>query len=218
MIILGQGEERTNSGNLKKNTTQTKDERKKKQANKSRAEELLKRFDLGGKERDVVGNKKMIKKVKEKSKLPKMTRYGKQNLAAGPGLHDAKNIILVEGRADVANLMKMGIDNTIALEGTNVPGSVIHLCKQREVTALLDGDRGGDAILKELLIKADIEYVARAPMGREIEHLNMVEVKQVIADQKPILLGEFVNEKMSLVTFLKKNHRLKYYEHKRKKS
>lgn len=218
MINLGQGEEQANSGTSKADVSKIKADRKKKQDNKSRAEELLKRFDLDPKKKGNAGNKKMIKKVKEKSKLPKMVRYGKQNLAAGPALQDSKNIILVEGRADVTNLIKMGIDNTIALEGTNIPGSVIQLCKNRQVTALLDGDRGGDAILKELLLKTDIEYVARAPTGREIEHLNMEEVKEVIANQKPILLGEFVNERMSLVTFLKKNHRLKYYERKMKKS
>src|SRR6266566_3531289 len=78
------------------------------------------------------------------------------------------DIIVVEGRADVILLMKVGIKNVIALNGTKVPETVIKLTKDREVTAFLDGDRAGDLILKELTQVAEIDYVARAPFGKEV--------------------------------------------------
>jgi DNA primase len=82
----------------------------------------------------------------------------------------------VEGRSDVLNLLKYGIKNTIAVEGVNVPKTVADLTKERAVAAFLDGDRGGDLILKELLQIGDIDYVTRAPRGQEVEYLNKDQV------------------------------------------
>jgi DNA primase len=193
----------------KSSNGKTKEERKKIKATKNRAEELLKRFELGDHKTD---SDKLISKVKKSSAIPKMIRFGRQNLPAGPAIHDSHDIILVEGRADVLNLLKMGIDNTVALQGTNIPQSVVQLCRNRTVTALLDGDRGGDAILKELLLRATIEFVARAPVGKEIEHLEMSDVMAALDNKKSVLQSEFVNEKISVTTFLKKNHRIKHYK------
>ncbi len=113
-----------------------------------------------------------------------ITEY--RGLPAGPAVVESDKIIVVEGRADVINLLKHGIRNVIALEGTSVPQTIIDLSKEKEVTVLLDGDRGGDLILKELLQKADIDYVARAPRGKEVEELTRKELYKCLREAVPV--------------------------------
>lgn len=115
---------------------------------------------------------RMIDEVKESIKVPEIIEFGEDNLPAGPNTPTSDAILIVEGRSDVLNLLKYGIKNTIAVEGVNVPNTVAELTKERTVTAFLDGDRGGDLILKELLQIGDIDYVTRAPRGQEVEYLN----------------------------------------------
>lgn len=119
---------------------------------------------------------RMIDEVKESIKVPEIIEYGEDNLPAGPNTPTSDAILIVEGRSDVLNLLKYGIKNTIAVEGVNVPKTVAELTKERTVTAFLDGDRGGDLILKELLQIGDIDYVTRAPRGQEVEYLNKDQV------------------------------------------
>jgi len=107
-------------------------------------------------------------------------------LSAGPNIDSAKDIIIVEGRADVINLMRCGIENVVALEGAKVPDTIIRLSKQKECTALLDGDRGGDLILKELLQVTDVKYIARAPPGKEIEECTSREIFAALQNKVPI--------------------------------
>jgi DNA primase len=118
----------------------------------------------------------VFKEVSDTLKIGKVDKYGPEELPAGPELQNAKEIILVEGRADIINLMRCGLQNTVALEGAKVPESIKKLCKEKEATALLDGDRGGDLILKELLQVTEAKYVARAPRGKEVEELNCKEI------------------------------------------
>jgi DNA primase len=113
-------------------------------------------------------------------KLGKVEKYGPEDLPAGPGLNEAKEIIVVEGRADIINLMRCGLNNTVALEGAKVPESIKKLTKEKEATALLDGDRGGDLILKELLQVTSIKFVGRAPRGKEIEECNCKEITDAL--------------------------------------
>ncbi len=112
-----------------------------------------------------------------------MEKYGPEELPAGPEFQNAKEIIVVEGRADIINLMRCGIANTIALEGAKVPETIKTVTKEKTTTALLDGDRGGDLILKELLQVTDIKFVGRAPRGKEIEELNCREIFQAIENK-----------------------------------
>ncbi|MEM3941823.1 MAG: DNA primase DnaG, partial [Candidatus Bathyarchaeia archaeon] len=128
----------------------------------------------------------IFKELAETLKVAKVEKYGPEELSAGPEVDSAKEIIIVEGRADVINLMRCGIKNVIALEGARVPETIKRLCKQKEATAFLDGDRGGDLILKELLQVADIKYVARAPRGREVEDLNCKEIFDALESRVPI--------------------------------
>lgn len=108
------------------------------------------------------------------------------NLPAGPNVLDSDAIIVVEGRADVLNLLRYGIKNAIAVEGTNVPQLVSELSKKKTVTAFTDGDRGGELIIKELLQVADVDYVARAPDGKGVEELTQKEIIKSLRSKVPI--------------------------------
>jgi len=106
--------------------------------------------------------------------------YGKEKLPAGPGVEESDEITVVEGRADVVNLLKYGFKNAIAINGSSVPETIKELSKKKTVTAFLDGDRGGDLNLRELLDTAEIDYVARAPDGKEVEELTKKEIHKAL--------------------------------------
>ena len=128
----------------------------------------------------------IFREVSEILRAARVQKYGPENLTAGPDIDSAKEIIIVEGRADVINLLKVGIQNVIALEGVKIPETIIRLTKEKEATAFLDGDRGGDLILKELLQVARIKYVARAPKGKEVEDLNAKEIETALKNRVPV--------------------------------
>lgn len=128
----------------------------------------------------------ILKEVSEVIRSGEVVSYGPQKLPAGPEVESSGTIIIVEGRADVINLLKCGIKNTVGLEGTKIPEAVIQLCRDRETTAFLDGDRAGDLILRELLQVAQPDYVARAPAGKEVEELTPKEVMKCLRDKVPV--------------------------------
>ena len=128
----------------------------------------------------------IFKELAETLKVAKVEKYGPEELSAGPEVDSAKEIIIVEGRADVVNLMRCGLHNVIALEGAKVPETIKRLCREKEATAFLDGDRGGDLILKELLQVTNVKYVARAPRGKEVEELNCKEIFEALAAKVPV--------------------------------
>ena len=128
----------------------------------------------------------VFKEVSDTLKMGKVEKYGADELPAGPELASAKEIIVVEGRADIINLMRCGLLNTVALEGAKVPESIKKLCKEKEATALLDGDRGGDLILKELQQVTDVKFVSRAPRGKEVEECNCKEIFEALEAKVPL--------------------------------
>ena len=128
----------------------------------------------------------VFKEVSETLKIGKVEKYGPEELPAGPGLDSAKEIIIVEGRADIINLMRCGLLNTVALEGAKVPESIKKLCREKEATAILDGDRGGDLILKELQQVTDVKFISRAPRGKEVEELNCKEIFDALEAKVPM--------------------------------
>ena len=128
----------------------------------------------------------IFRELAETLKVAKVEKYGPEELSAGPEIDTAKEIIVVEGRADVINLLRCGIPNVIAVEGAKIPETIIELCKSKEATAFLDGDRGGDLILKELLQVTNVKYVARAPTGREVEELNCREIFTALSNRVSI--------------------------------
>ncbi len=125
-------------------------------------------------------------KVTEAIKTPDVVSYGPEKLSAGPDVDAAKALIIVEGRADVGVLLRSGIKNVIACEGTKVPETLKKLTQTKEVTAFLDGDRGGDLILKGLLQVAKVDYVARAPNGVEVEKLTPRQVLKALNEKVPV--------------------------------
>jgi DNA primase len=129
---------------------------------------------------------KMIEEVKEAMRVHEISEYGDEKLPAGPSIHTSDAVIVVEGRSDVLNLLKYGIKNTVAVEGVSVPSSVADLTKNRTVTAFFDGDRGGELILKELIQVGEVDYVTRAPKGKEVEELEKEEVMIALRDKAPV--------------------------------
>ena len=124
----------------------------------------------------------MLKDVHEGG-LGKLTTFGKEKLPCSEGVFDSPWIILVEGRADIINLLRAGYDNALAIEGARIDESIKELCdKKDKVVAFLDGDRAGGFILKELksLVHVDIEH--RAPEGVEVEELTPQQVDDILKD------------------------------------
>jgi 5S rRNA maturation endonuclease (ribonuclease M5) len=107
---------------------------------------------------------------------------------------DAEAIIVVEGRADVLNLLRYGIKNAVAVEGTKVPKSIVDLCATKTVTVFLDGDRGGELILRALLQVAEIDYVAFCPRGKSVEEISRKEITKALRNKVPV---EYVREQVA---------------------
>ncbi len=127
----------------------------------------------------------ITEEVKESVRLQEIKSYGKDQLPAGPAIDESDAIIVVEGRADVLNLLKYGINNAIAVEGTSAPPTIIELSKGKTVTVFTDGDRGGELIQRELLQVAEVDFVARAPNGREVEELTKKEIFKALRNKMP---------------------------------
>jgi len=149
-----------------------------------RAKEILQKMIQERK----VDIKEIMDNVIRDVRSAEIIKYGPEGLPAGPDVDKADTIILVEGRADVINMLKHGYRNVIAVEGagTRVPDTVIKLSKEKTTIAFLDGDRGGDLILKELIKFADIDYIARAPSGKEVEELTGKEIVKALKNAVPI--------------------------------
>ncbi len=147
-----------------------------------RAKEILHKWTIEA----IPGTEEIFREVSETLRLARVEAYGPEKLTAGPDIESAKEIIIVEGRADIINLLRCGIQNVIAVEGAKIPQSIIKLSKEKEATAFLDGDRGGDLILKELLQVTNIKYVARAPSGKEVEELTPKQVATALQHRVPI--------------------------------
>lgn len=124
----------------------------------------------------------MLKDVYDASKPGKLTAFGKAQLACGTGVFDSNWIILVEGRADVINLLRAGFDNAIAIEGAKIDETIVKLTEGKKVIAFLDGDRAGDLILKELHGVVNIDKVLRAPTGREVEECTPLEIAEILKE------------------------------------
>ncbi|WP_435077378.1 DNA primase DnaG [Halococcus sp. AFM35] len=133
---------------------------------------------LGAFEESTMSSAELVEQVRESVRTGDIESY--EGLPAGPRVADGDAIVVVEGRADVLTLLEYGIKNAIAVEGTNVPDAVADLTGERTVTAFLDGDRGGDLILKELAQVGDVDYVAVAPTGKSVEDLSHEEVHEAL--------------------------------------
>jgi DNA primase len=128
----------------------------------------------------------ITEEVKKSIRLQQIREYGKDKLPAGPNVDDSDAIIVVEGRADVLHLLKHGIKNAVGVEGTSVSPTIMDLTKKKTVTVFTDGDRGGELILRELLQVGEVEFVSRAPDGKEVEELTKKELFKALRNKTPV--------------------------------
>jgi len=146
-----------------------------------RAKELLNKVIEEGK----VEGESIADNVRQAVQVEEIVHFGPDHCPAGPNIDKSDSIVIVEGRRDVLNLLKYGIKNVIAVGGTNIPRTVLDLTKERITTAFVDGDRGGELILKELLQTADIDFVARAPQTREVEEIPQKLIMKALKNKIP---------------------------------
>lgn len=132
-------------------------------------------------EKGIPDTSRIAEEIKQEIKTYEITTY--QGLPCGPGIMESEELIVVEGRADVINLVKFGIKNVIAIEGSSIPPQLINLSKEKTITAFFDGDRGGSLNLKSLLETVDVDFVASAPEGKEVEELSKKEVFKALRDK-----------------------------------
>ncbi|MFH0961632.1 MAG: DNA primase DnaG [archaeon] len=142
----------------------------------NRAKEILK--NLVGE--TLPDTQELTDAVRESVRIGEIIEWGPDRMPAGSGILDSDEIIVVEGRADVVNLLRNGIKNCVAIGGTHVPGSLAELSRKKTTTLFVDGDRGGDLIFKEVKQVADIDYIARAPSGKEVEELEKKELHKCL--------------------------------------
>ncbi len=141
-----------------------------------RAKELLKQLM----DTSMPDSQELADEVAYSVRVMEIQEYGKDRLPAGPAIDESDEVILLEGRADVLNLLKHGIKNAIALNGTSVPESIIDLCRKKTVTVFVDGDRGGNLIIKEIIGVAEVDYVTKAPDGKEVEEITKKEIHKAL--------------------------------------
>lgn len=141
-----------------------------------RAKDLLKNLM----ESAMPDSTEVIEEVATAVRIMEIVEYGRDRLPAGPHIEETDEVILVEGRADVLNLLKHGFKNAIAMNGTSCPPTIVELTKKKEVTVFVDGDRGGNLIIKELLNVGEIDFVTWAPDGKEVEELAKKEIHKAL--------------------------------------
>jgi len=146
-----------------------------------RAKELLRKW-----EQELPESKELTEEVLKSLRVTEIRKYGPEGLPAGPDIDRSDTIIIVEGRADVINLLRHGYRNVIAMEGATLPKTIIELSKRKNVILLVDGDRGGELIVKNVVGKVDVDYVARAPPGREVEELTGKEIAKALRNKLPL--------------------------------
>lgn len=139
----------------------------------------------------------MLKDVSDVSSSGKLTTFGKEKLACGSGVFDSPWIILVEGRADVINLLRAGYDNALGIEGARIDESIKSLCEgKNKVVAFLDGDRAGGFILKELKSMVNVDVIHRAPEGVEVEELTPMQIVEILKETAEEMKKETTKPKL----------------------
>ncbi len=121
--------------------------------------------------------------VRQAVQVEEIVLYGDDKCPAGPNVESSDAIIVVEGRSDVINLLKYGIKNCVAVGGTNVPKTIVELSQKKVVTAFVDGDRGGELIVRELMQVTEIDHIARAPRGYEVEELTQKQIVKALRNK-----------------------------------
>jgi len=158
-----------------------------------RAKELLRNMV----DKVMPDSQEIAEEVAHSVRMFEIKEYGKDKLPAGPAIEDSDEILVVEGRADVLNLLKYGIKNAIAINGSSVPKTIVELSKQKILTVFVDGDRGGDLNIKELMSVAEIDFVTKAPDGKEVEELTKKEIHKALRGKISVEQAKLDFEKKS---------------------
>jgi DNA primase len=140
-----------------------------------RAKQLLSNVKNEG-----ASSNEMETELRESTRVAKIISYGSEGLAAGPDVETSNEVIVVEGRADVVNMLKFGFKNVIGMQGTRFPKTIKTLGEEKELTLFVDGDRGGKLIAKNVCDNAKIVFIAQAPDGKEVEELAGKEIHQAL--------------------------------------
>ena len=140
---------------------------------------------LSGIKNEGMDSTEMETELRESTRVSKVVEYGAEGLAAGPNIDDDAEIIVVEGRADVVNMLKHGIKNVIGMQGTRFPKTIATLSETKEITLFVDGDRGGKLIAQNVCDNAKVVYIATAPDGKEVEELAGKELLQALRKKVP---------------------------------
>jgi DNA primase len=148
-----------------------------------RAAEILKSWTASSRDYQ----RKILDMIRTEAAKASLVLYGKEGLPAAKGVEEAEEIIVVEGRADVLNMIRYGYSNVIAVGGAveRIPDSLVDLIRRKYATAFVDGDRGGELVLRSLLEQTDIDFVARAPNGKGVEELTAKEIKAALSSAVP---------------------------------
>ncbi len=144
-------------------------------------------------------SQELAEEVAYSVRITEIAEYGKDKLPCGPAIDDSDEVIVVEGRADVLNLLKHGFKNVIAMNGTSVPDTIIELSKRKVLTIFVDGDRGGSLILKELFGVAEVDFITRAPDGKEVEELAKKDKHKALRDRVSAEQGKQDVDKMLVI-------------------
>lgn len=132
----------------------------------------------------------MLKDVHEGT-AGEVQTYGPSKLPCSSGVFDSDWIILVEGRADIINLLRAGYNNALAIEGARIDESIKDLCSSKDkIVAFLDGDRAGGFILKELKSVVPIDVELRADEGVEVEELTPQRIDEILKPVKESITGK----------------------------
>jgi len=136
-------------------------------------------------------SREISNEIKDSAKIAGIKEYGEEKLPCGDISGD--KIIVVEGRADVLNLVRNGVNNVIAMNGTKLPKEIRELGQEKEITLFVDGDRGGKLIVQNVIDNANIKYVAIAPDGKEVEELTGKEIFMNLRKKVPV--NEFFSKR-----------------------
>ena len=149
-----------------------------------RAKDILKTWQ----EEELPDIKELVREIEESTKPGELIEYGKDRLPAGSGIDKSDTIIIVEGRADVINLLRYGYDNVIAIEGARgeIPETIRELAEKKKTILFVDGDHAGELIARELVRTLKINYIARAPPGKEVEELTGREIARALERKVPV--------------------------------
>jgi len=150
-----------------------------------RAKKLMKDFQ------GATSSREISNEIRDSARMSDVSEYGREKLPCGD--ISGKEIIVVEGRADVLNLMRNGVNNVIAMTGTKLPEGIKELSQEKDITLFVDGDRGGRLIVQNVVDNARVKDIVVAPDGKEVEELTGKEI--LMALRKKIPVEEFFTKK-----------------------